>query len=134
MVDLSFSAEDLGCQATRYFPGWYLVYFTRPAIGFQFIWTLNGDIKMETWILLSLKNSFSKVSSITTTSPSAGQRISSGFEFEILTGNLKNCKKKVKIMAEMGKEISNPEVEFVLKKYIKQFRTSRIVSINFNVG
>src|SRR5690606_41716632 len=74
-VVLSFSSLAFGCHATRYFPGWYLLYLTTPFSAYRVTCTLIGDIKIETISRLSLKYSGSYTSSITTTFPSTGARI-----------------------------------------------------------
>src|SRR5688572_23567191 len=90
MVVRSFSVDDFGCHATRYLPGWYLKYFTMPFIGLRFTCTFSGDMNIETCRRLSLKYSGSKVSSITTTLPSAGAIILSAPLIKLRAGKRKN--------------------------------------------
>src|SRR5690349_18482576 len=87
---LSFSVDDFGCHATRYFPLWYLLYNTLPLMGLRFTCTLAGLIKMLTCMRLSLKYSSSVISSITTTLPSAGQIICSSETVRERVGIRKN--------------------------------------------
>jgi hypothetical protein len=56
---------------------------------------LKGDIKIETCKRISLKYSFSIVSSITTTFPSAGAYIRPGSASKYLIGNRKKKSKKI---------------------------------------
>src|SRR5665213_1511269 len=86
----SFSVEDLGLQATKYFPLWYWLYSTFPDIGILLICTFAGLINIEICKRLSLKYSGSIVSSITTTFPSAGQITWWCETVKFLFGDLKN--------------------------------------------
>ena len=94
VVVRSFSVEDLGCQATRKRPGWYLKYSTSPPTGTQFMWTFVMDMKIEICNISSLRYSSSETTSVTTTRPSQGAKTRSASWMRTRRGSRKKATMK----------------------------------------
>ena len=129
VVVRSFSVLDLGCQATKYFPLWYLKYCTTPATGFQLMWTLSGDIKMETCRRGPLKYSLSTTSSITTTLPSQGAMTWLGLSGALRTGLRKNCRIMRKKTTLNSSQMAEIQVFSVRNRWSNKLEISTIRAV-----